>query len=53
MAETIEITVDERGVARLTLNRPDKHNAMNAAMIAELTEAAGRLGAIRRCAWWC
>jgi methylglutaconyl-CoA hydratase len=44
MAETIEITVDERGVARLTLNRPDKHNAMNAAMIAELTEAAGRLG---------
>jgi methylglutaconyl-CoA hydratase len=44
MAETIEITVDERGVARLTINRPDKHNAMNAAMIAELTEAAGRLG---------
>jgi methylglutaconyl-CoA hydratase len=38
------ITVDERGVARLVLNRPDKHNAMNAAMIAELTEAAGRLG---------
>jgi methylglutaconyl-CoA hydratase len=44
MAETIGITVDERGVARLVLNRPDKHNAMNAAMIAELTEAAARLG---------
>ncbi|MCU4654626.1 crotonase/enoyl-CoA hydratase family protein [Roseibacterium sp. SDUM158016] len=44
MAETIEVSVDPRGVAWLTLNRPDKHNAMNAAMIAELTEAAGRLG---------
>jgi methylglutaconyl-CoA hydratase len=44
MAETIEIAVDPRGVARLTLNRPDRHNAMDAAMIGELTEAAGRLG---------
>jgi methylglutaconyl-CoA hydratase len=44
MGETTSITVDDRGVARLLLNRPDKHNAMNAAMIAELTEAAGRLG---------
>lgn len=44
MGETIDISVDERGVARLTLDRPDKHNAMNAAMIAELTEAAARLG---------
>jgi len=44
MGEAIDIAVDERGVARLTLNRPDKHNAMNAAMIAELTDAAQRLG---------
>jgi methylglutaconyl-CoA hydratase len=44
MGDTIEIAVDVRGVAWLTLNRPDKHNAMNAAMIGELTEAAGRLG---------
>lgn len=44
MAETIAIEVDPRGVAWLTLNRPDKHNAMNAAMIAELSEAADRLG---------
>ncbi|OYX41470.1 MAG: enoyl-CoA hydratase [Rhodobacterales bacterium 32-67-9] len=44
MYETISIAVDDRGVARLTLERPDKHNALSATMIAELTEAATRLG---------
>jgi methylglutaconyl-CoA hydratase len=42
--ETLELQVDGRGVAWLRLNRPERHNAMDAAMIAELTEAAGRLG---------
>ena len=42
--QTLDLDVDARGVATLTLNRPDKHNAMDAAMIAELTEAATRLG---------
>ncbi|TYO84859.1 crotonase/enoyl-CoA hydratase family protein [Oceanicella actignis] len=45
MPETIAIDVDARGVAMLTLSRPDKHNALSAAMIAELTEAAAALGA--------
>lgn len=40
----IDVTVDERGVARLTLNRPEAHNAMDAPMIAALTQAAARLG---------
>lgn len=31
--------VDARGVAAVTLNRPDKHNAFDAAMIGALTEA--------------
>lgn len=43
--ETIRIVVDGRGVATLQLARPDKHNAMSAATIAELTAAAERLGA--------
>ncbi|WP_341862415.1 crotonase/enoyl-CoA hydratase family protein [Gymnodinialimonas sp. 57CJ19] len=42
--DTLQVRVDERGVATLRLNRPDVHNAMNAAMIAELTQAAERLG---------
>ena len=45
MFETISIRTDDRGVATLTLDRPDKHNALSAQMISELTEAAARLGA--------
>ena len=32
--------LDERGVARIQLNRPDRHNAISAEMIAELTRVA-------------
>lgn len=36
-------SVDERGVATLTLNRPDRHNAFDDALIADLTHALTRL----------
>jgi len=42
--QTLDLEVDTRGVAWLRLNRPEKHNAMDAAMIGELTQVAGRLG---------
>lgn len=41
--ETIRLDVDARGVAQLTLNRPEKHNAMSALMISELAQAAAQL----------
>ncbi len=36
--------LDSRGVARLTLNRPEVHNAFDDALIAELTAALEALG---------
>ena len=43
--DTLTVETDARGVARLALNRPEKHNALDAAMIDELTQAAQALGA--------
>lgn len=44
MYNTISISTDARGVATLTLDRAEKHNAMSAEMMRELTEAAKALG---------
>jgi methylglutaconyl-CoA hydratase len=43
--DTIRIDTDDRGVAYLWLARPDKHNALNTQMIAELRSAAAQLSA--------
>lgn len=42
--ETISIETDARGVATLWLGRAEKHNALSAQMIGELTDAAQALG---------
>lgn len=41
--ETIRLEADARGVARLTLARPEKHNALNEQMMRELTAAAAAI----------
>lgn len=43
--KTLLLDQDTQGIARLTLNRADVHNAMSAEMIAELSDAAQTLGA--------
>jgi methylglutaconyl-CoA hydratase len=43
--ETVRVETDGRGVATLTLARPEKHNALSATMIRELHEAADALAA--------
>ncbi len=51
---TIVLEIDDDGVARLTLNRPERHNALSAAMCDELTDAAAALDAdAGRCGRWC
>lgn len=45
MTDWIRVTTDARGIAWLTLARPDRHNALDAAMMDALTQAAGLLAA--------
>ena len=41
MNDSILLSTDSRGVATLTLNRPEKHNAFDDALIAAVAESAG------------
>lgn len=41
---SVTVSLDPRGVATVTLDRPAKHNAFDAALIAELTELLLALG---------
>ncbi len=53
MTETLSIETDARGVAAMALIQAEKHNAMNAQMMSELTDTAAQLGIVtRRCVWW-
>ncbi|MCL4110154.1 UNVERIFIED_CONTAM: hypothetical protein GTU68_026674 [Idotea baltica] len=44
-SQTVLTEIDSRGVATVTLNRPDKHNAFDDAIIAQLREAFDGLAA--------
>ena len=39
----IEVNINPQGVCEITLNRPDKHNAMSRKMIDELEEVGQHL----------
>ncbi len=41
--ETLNVETDDRGVATVTLNRPEKHNALNGQLIGELRTLATQL----------
>jgi len=45
MYKTVTLDTDKRGVARLCLNRPDRHHALNAEMIGELHHAVDTVSA--------
>lgn len=45
MFETISLTTDDRGVAKLTLDRAEKRNAMSGQMLTELAQAGEALAA--------
>ncbi len=42
--QTLDVNLDDRGVVYVTLNRPEKRNALSARMIEELTETASVFG---------
>ncbi|MFN3958305.1 MAG: enoyl-CoA hydratase/isomerase family protein [Parvularculaceae bacterium] len=44
-AKHLTLTIDSRGIARLTLNRPEVKNAFNEDLIGEIADAMGRLNA--------
>lgn len=43
MYETLTLETDPRGVTTVTLNRPDKRNALSGQLIADLTDCAAEL----------
>src|SRR5256714_3432057 len=43
MGETVTLSTDSRRISRITIARPERKNAFDAALIAELTAALGRV----------
>ena len=49
MSELVRLAVDRRGVAAITIARPERKNAFDAALIADLTGAVAAVPAHARC----
>jgi methylglutaconyl-CoA hydratase len=43
MAVTVRLSADSRGISHITIARPERKNAFDASLIAELTAAVGRV----------
>jgi methylglutaconyl-CoA hydratase len=43
MGETVTLSAESRGISRITISRPERKNAFDAALIAELTAAVRRV----------
>jgi len=43
VAETVTLSTESRGISRITIARPDRKNAFDAELIAQLTAAIGRV----------
>ena len=52
MSDDVVLTeIDDRGVATVTLNRPDVHNAYNSTMIGRLRRGCS-CGMAETCRWY-
>src|SRR5438552_16739112 len=49
MADVVRSAIDERRVARITIARPERKNASDAEVIAQLTKAVDEVPADARC----
>ena len=43
MGETVTLSTESRGISRITIGRPERKNAFDAALIADLVAAVGRV----------
>src|SRR5438046_10523136 len=43
MSETVTLSTDSRGISRITIARPERKNAFDAALIADLTAVVARV----------
>jgi methylglutaconyl-CoA hydratase len=43
MSDAVTLSAESRGISRITISRPERKNAFDAALIAELTAAVGRV----------